>query len=57
MRKCCYFFRYEGAVEGKNVEKKKKKKEKRKKPRFWIRDIFVKGSNMENIATIAGTEN
>ena len=51
MRKSCYFFCYEGAVEGKNVKKNEKKS------RFWIRDIFVKGNNLENIATSAGTEN
>ena len=30
-------------------------KKKRKKPKFWVRGIFVRGSNMENIATSAET--
>ena len=33
-----------------------KRKNERKKPRFWFRDIFVKGINMEKTLTSAGPE-
>ena len=51
MRNYCYFFYYEGAVEGKNVRKNGKGQD------FGSETFLVKGSNMENIATSAGTEN
>ena len=47
----CYFFCYEGAVEGINVIKSVKTQE------FGLETFFVKGSNIENIATSAETEN
>ena len=46
----CYFFCYEGTVEGKNVRKKGKNQD------FGLETFFPKGSNMENTATTAGTE-
>ena len=51
-RKYCYFFCYEGAVEGKNVKKKPEISQD-----FGLETFFVKVTNMENIATSAGTEN
>ena len=47
----CYFFCYEGVVEGINVGKRVKTQD------FGLETFFVKGSNMENIATSAGSEN
>ena len=50
-KKRCYFFRYEGAVEGKNVRKNVKSQD------FELETFADKGSNIENVATSAGTEN
>ena len=47
MRKYCYFFCYEGAIEGKIVRKNEKTQD------FGLETFFVKESNMENIATSA----
>ena len=51
-RKYCYFFCYEGAIGAKKVKKKTRKSQD-----LGLDTFFVKGSNMENIATNAGTEN
>ena len=37
--------------------RQQKRKKKRKKSRFVRESFFIKGSNMENIATSAGTKN
>ena len=50
-KKRCYFFCQEGVVESKNVRKSVKSQD------FGLETFFAKGSNMENIATTAETEN
>ena len=50
MRKYFYLFCYEGSAEGKNVKKKAEKD-------FGLATFFIKGTNLENIANNAGTEN
>ena len=50
-KKRCYFFCYEGDIDGKNERKSVKSQD------FGLETFFLKGSNMENIATSAETEN
>ena len=50
-KKRCYFFCQEGVVESKKVRKSVKSQD------FGLEAFFAKGSNMENIATTAETEN
>ena len=50
-KKDCYLFCYEGAVEGKNIRKSVKRQD------FEFETFLVKGSNMENMAASAETEN
>ena len=49
-KKSCYFFCYEGAVEGKNVRKNLKSQD------FVLDTFFIKGGKMESIETSAETE-